>query len=118
MLAKRLPTILPPLSFYEALEATKLYSIAGLLPSGQALLARRPFRSPHHSISDAGFINGGAVPRTGEVSLAAMVFSSQTLLADSAPLISPRQPLRRPFLSPTPAEPSSCGIHRDTCGTL
>jgi magnesium chelatase family protein len=68
--AGRLPSILPPLSFEEALEATKLYSIAGLLPAGQALLARRPFRAPHHSISDAGLIGGGSLPRPGEVSLA------------------------------------------------
>src|SRR5690349_18257179 len=65
MLARRLPSILPPLSFDEALEATKLYSIAGLLPAGRALLARRPFRAPHHSISDAGLIGGGSVPRPG-----------------------------------------------------
>jgi magnesium chelatase family protein len=68
MLAKRLPSILPPLSFDEALEATKLSSIAGVLPPGQALLARRPFRSPHHSICDADLIGGGSIPRPGEVS--------------------------------------------------
>jgi magnesium chelatase family protein len=68
MLARRLPSILPPLSFDEALEATKLYSIAGLLPAGQVLPARRPFRAPHHSISDAGLVGGGSVPplRRGE----------------------------------------------------
>lgn len=70
MLARRLATILPPLSFPEALEVTKLYSITGLLPSGQALLSRRPFRAPHHTISDAGLIGGGSLPRPGEVSLA------------------------------------------------
>jgi magnesium chelatase family protein len=70
MLARRLPTILPEPSFAEALETTKVHSIAGLLPADQALIARRVFRSPHHTISDAGLIGGGAHPRPGEVSLA------------------------------------------------
>ena len=70
MLARRLPGILPPLCFDEALEVTQVASVAGLLPSGQALVASRPFRAPHHTISDAGLIGGGSVPRPGEVSLA------------------------------------------------
>lgn len=70
MLARRLPTILPALSFHEALETTKIHSIVGLLPQSEALVASRPFRSPHHTISDAGLIGGGSVPRPGEVSLA------------------------------------------------
>jgi len=69
MLAQRLATILPEISLEEALETTKIFSVAGLLPPGQALLATRPFRSPHHTISDAGLIGGGAIPRPGEVSL-------------------------------------------------
>jgi magnesium chelatase family protein len=69
MLAKRLPTILPPLEFEAALELTKIHSVSGL--TGRAgLVSERPFRSPHHTISDAGLIGGGAVPRPGEVSLA------------------------------------------------
>lgn len=70
MLAKRLATILPPLTLEEAIQTTKIHSISGLLPSGAALLATRPFRSPHHTISDAGLIGGGNIPRPGEVSLA------------------------------------------------
>ena len=70
MLARRLPTILPSMSLDEALETTKIHSVAGTLPAGQSLLIRRPFRSPHHTISDAGLIGGGSSPRPGEVSLA------------------------------------------------
>jgi len=70
MLAKRLPTILPELTIEEAFETTKIYSVAGMLPPNIPLLSIRPFRSPHHTISDAGLIGGGQVPRPGEVSLA------------------------------------------------
>lgn len=70
MLARRLPTILPAPTLQEALDTTKIHSVAGILPVGQALVATRPFRAPHHTISDAGLIGGGAYPRPGEVSLA------------------------------------------------
>jgi len=70
MLARRLPTILPSLSLEEAIETTKIYSAAGYLNDDQSIITSRPFRSPHHTISDAGLIGGGAIPKPGEVSLA------------------------------------------------
>jgi magnesium chelatase family protein len=70
MIAKRIPTILPPMSREEALEVTRIYSIAGMLTQGQSLITERPFRSPHHSASRPGLVGGGMHPRPGEVSLA------------------------------------------------
>ena len=70
MLVKRMPTILPPLTFEEALETTKIHSVAGVLDPGAGLVGTRPYRAPHHTISDAGLIGGGIIPRPGEVSLA------------------------------------------------
>jgi magnesium chelatase family protein len=70
MLARRLPTILPALTLDEALETTRIHSVAGVLERGRSLCVLRPFRAPHHTISDAGLIGGGSIPRPGEVSLA------------------------------------------------
>lgn len=70
MLAKRLPTILPPLSLQEALETTKIHSVAGKLPENSTLISKRPFRSPHHTISDVALVGGGGNPAPGEISLA------------------------------------------------
>jgi len=70
MLARRLPSILPTMQFQEALEVTKIYSVLGLLRDGQSLLSERPFRSPHHTISDAGLVGGGPMTRPGELSMA------------------------------------------------
>jgi magnesium chelatase family protein len=70
MMARRLVTILPPLTFEESLETSKVYSVMGMMPKGEGLLTTRPFRAPHHTISNAGLIGGGSLPKPGEVSLA------------------------------------------------
>ncbi|MCL5029483.1 MAG: YifB family Mg chelatase-like AAA ATPase [Bacteroidetes bacterium] len=70
MLAKRIPTILPPMTLEEALETTKIHSVAGIIPKDQPLVTERPYRSPHHTVSDAALVGGGSFPRPGEVSYA------------------------------------------------
>ncbi len=95
MLAQRLPTILPPLDFEESLEVTKIYSVAGKLTDHQGLVRQRPFRAPHHTISDVALVGGGTYPRPGEVSLAhrGVLFLDELPEFQKSALESLRQPL-------------------------
>jgi len=131
MLAKRFPSILPDLTLDEALETTKIHSVTGLLPPDTALIGTRPFRSPHHTISDAGLIGGGHIPRPGEVSLSnhgvlfldeLPEFKKNVLEVMRQPLEDGRVTISRAMLSLTyPAQfmlvaamnPCPCGYHGD-----
>jgi len=131
MLARRLPGILPPLSFEEAIEATTIHSVAGQLRPGIGLLADRPFRAPHHTISDVALVGGGSTPRPGEVSLAhhGVLFLDEMLEFDRRVLEALRQPIEEGRITVSRAlrsvvfparfvlvaamNPCMCGYHGD-----
>ncbi len=131
MLAQRLPGILPPLSIREALDTTRVHSVAGTLVTDQSLMTTRPFRAPHHNVSDAGLIGGGTIPRPGEVSLAhnGVLFLDEVLEFKRSVLDGLRQPLEEGTVTVTrvnaslqyPARfmlvvamnPCPCGYHGD-----
>lgn len=108
MLARRLPSILPPMEPEEAIEVTRVHSVAGLLPNGTPVLRARPFRAPHHGISDAGLVGGGMIPHPGEVSLAhhGVLFLDEILEFKRHVLEGLRQPLEDGIVTVTRASAS------------
>jgi magnesium chelatase family protein len=132
MLAQRLPGIMPPLTFEESLELTKLYSVAGLLPVRNALVLERPFRSPHHTASASGLIGGGSIPKPGEISLShhGILFLDELTEFPRVHLDTLRQPLESStvtisralqtltfpasFLLVAACNPCPCGFRGDT----
>ena len=131
MLARRLPTILPPLTFDEALECTAIHSVAGTLTAGTGLLTERPFRAPHHTVSNVALVGGGAIPRPGEISLAhnGVLFLDEMPEFDRRVLEVLRQPLEEGrvtiaraartavfparFVLIAAMNPCPCGFHGD-----
>ena len=131
MLARRIPSILPPMGFEEAIQTTKVYSVVGMLRGGVPLVTQRPFRAPHHTISDVGLIGGGSVPRPGEVSLAhnGVLFLDELPEFDKHVLEVLRQPIEDKDVTITRAQisltfpanfmlvaamnPCPCGYHGD-----
>lgn len=109
MLARRLPGILPPLRVDEAIAVTRVHSVAGLLPPGEALVTRRPFRAPHHTVSAAGLVGGGRVPRPGEMTLAhlGVLFLDEVCAFPPAALDALRQPLEEGCIDITRASGSA-----------